>query len=137
MVSTKTLLLKHHYRLQGYRAIGYRYVQWHSTFQVSQCIALCPLPPPANPNSWRQRSCTPPASKGNIATDTLILSPAPVVYNTSGPMGGGVLYTGPAAENSAVNLSKKISTRVLRYRGISHLYYSWAPADLCLPCDVC
>ena len=48
-----------------------------------------------------------PPLEGKIATDTLMPLPAPVVYNISGPMGGGLLYTtGAEAENSAVNFSK-------------------------------
>ena len=42
-----------------------------------------------------------------IATDTFTPSPAPVVYNISGPMGERYLYTtGAEAENSAVEFSK-------------------------------
>ena len=42
-----------------------------------------------------------------FATDTLTPFPASVVYNMSGPMGGGLLYTGAEAEKSAVNFQKQ------------------------------
>ena len=46
--------------------------------------------------------------EGNIARDSLASFPTPAVYNISGHMGGGFVYTtGAEAENSAINFSKE------------------------------
>ena len=62
-------------------------------------------------------SYTPPPLEGQIASDTLTPSSAPVACQILGPMGGGFLCTtGAETENSAVNLQKSQYRRWIKVR---------------------
>ena len=76
-------------------------------FSLAARRAFAPLQPQNKIILSETGFYTPPQLEGKLATDTFTPAPAPVVYEISGALGGGFLYTGAEAENSAAKFSKE------------------------------